>query len=159
LLTRRAGQPHPSSSTAPRPVGQHLPALEAADFACEHDLQLSRVRSQRLYLIGASEQVNLTDARLSASNAPALNAERITIGNGLFLTNSVGSSTSTRGTYCFLGATITGPFELDGTRLQCTHGPALNADWLTVTGSIFLNEGFTASSASTADGWHAQSSQ
>lgn len=125
-----------------------FPAVVAADFVCEHDLQLSRVRSQRLHLIGAniSGQLNLTDARLSASNAPALNAERITIGNGLFLTDSVGSSHSTRGTFCFLGATVTGPFELDGTRLQCTNGPSLNADWLTVAGSIFLNEGFTASS-------------
>lgn len=110
--------------------GSTFPALEAADFVCEHDLQLSRVRSQRLHLVGAnvSGQLNLTDAQLSASTTPALNAERITIGNGLFLTNSVGS------------------VELDGTRLQCTTGPALNADWLSVTGSIFLNEGFTADS-------------
>jgi hypothetical protein len=128
--------------------GSTFPALEAADFVCEHDLQLSRVRSQRLHLIGAnvSGQLNLTDARLSAPIAPALNAERITIGNGLFLTNSVGTSNSPRGTFCFLGAAVTGPFELDGTRLQCTNGPALNADWLTVAGSVFLNEGFTAGS-------------
>ncbi len=128
--------------------GSTFPALEAADFVCGHDLQLSRVRSQRLHLVGAniSGQVNLTDARLDAFDVPALNAERITIGNGLFLTDSIGSSNSTRGTFCFLGATVTGPLELDGTRLQCANGPALNADWLTVTGSIFLNEGFTADS-------------
>lgn len=142
LSLTRAHLPHLDLS------GSTFPALEAADFVCEHDLQLSNVRSQRLHLVGAnvSGQVNLTDARLCASSTPALNSERITIGNGLFLTDSVGSSSSTRGTFCFLGATVAGPFELDGTRLQCANGPALNADWLTVTGSMFLNEGFTAGS-------------
>lgn len=129
--------------------GSALPALEAGDLVCEHDVQLRSIRCEQLHLIGArvTGQLSLDGADLQAGEDPALNAERMTVGNGLFLTkNFRASSANVRGTLCFLGASITGPFELDSAKLDATHGPALNADWMSVTGSVFLNQGFTASS-------------
>ncbi|WP_406690168.1 hypothetical protein REH65_30275 [Saccharopolyspora sp. ID03-671] len=123
-------------------------ALEAESFTCEHDLQLVGIQCESLNLVGAniSGQVNATRARLDSSTRPAVNAERITVGNGLFLIDVIGRSISSRGALCLLGATITGPLELDKAQLRATDGPAINADWLTVKGSLFLNEGFTAGS-------------
>lgn len=118
-------------------------------FVCEHDVQLRGIRCAWLHLIGAdiAGQLTLHRAVLQAAEVPALNAERLTVGNGLFLTEGfVTRSHSARGTLCFLGASITGPLELDGARLEAARGPALNADWLTVNGSVFFNEGFMASS-------------
>lgn len=43
---------------------------------------------------------------------------------------------------------ITGGLSLSGAGLTATNGPALTADQLTVNGSVFLNDGFQASSDS-----------
>lgn len=131
--------------------GSAFPGFDAGDLVCEHDVKLSSVVCEQLNLVGAriTGQLSLDGAQLRADDVPALNAERITVGNGLFLTEGfAATSASARGTLCFLGASITGPFELDSAQLDAINGAALNADWMTVTGSAFLNQGFVADSDS-----------
>ena len=126
-----------------------FPALEAGDLVCEHDVRLRGIRGEWLNLVAAdvAGQLSLHGAQLQAVDCPAVNAERLKVGNGLFLTGIFQArSSSTRGTVCLLGASVVGPFEVDGARLEAAYGPALNADWLTVHGSVFFNEGFTAES-------------
>ncbi|WP_139186582.1 hypothetical protein [Actinopolyspora saharensis] len=104
-----------------------------------------------LRLLGASitGQLSLKGAELTATNGPALVASNLTVGNSLFLNEGLtASSDSDRGTLRLLGASITGQLALRGARLTATNGPALIADNLTVGNSLFLDEGFTASSDS-----------
>lgn len=143
IVLNRAHLPHLDLS------GGAFPRLDAGDVICEHDVQLRRVGCEHVNLIGAhvAGQLSLAGAQVHAGDSPALNAERLTVGNGIFLTETFeASSSSKRGTLCFLGANIAGPFELDSARIEAANGPALNADWITITGSLFLNDGFVAGS-------------
>ncbi len=130
--------------------GSIFPALEGDELSCEHDVQLCGIRCEHVQITGAtiSGQLSLNGAQLRATDRPALNAERLTIGNSLFLSHGfTARSSHPRGTLYLLGASVTGPLELGGAQLEATNAPALNADWLTLDGSLFLNWGFTAHSS------------
>ncbi|MEU2167955.1 hypothetical protein ACH47V_25640 [Micromonospora chersina] len=65
----------------------------------------------------------------------------------LSLERSTATSASERGTIRLLAAHL-GTLDCSGARLENTAGPALDADGLQVDQSVFLRDGFTATSAS-----------
>ncbi|NYH79247.1 hypothetical protein FHR84_002581 [Actinopolyspora biskrensis] len=125
-------------------VGSSLSLNEG--FTASSDSQIGTLR-----LNGASItwQLSLSGAQLTATNGAALHAERITVGNNVFLNEGfTASSDSSDGVLRLFGGQIAGQLSMRGTQLTATNGPALHADNLTVGNNVFLNEGFTASSDS-----------
>ncbi|WP_026449165.1 hypothetical protein [Actinopolyspora mortivallis] len=141
-----------------RLVAGEVPALDIEGALIGGDLFLHRdfvaeshSRRGTLRLLGASVtgQLSLGGARLTASNGPALAADRATVGESFFLNERfTAESDSERGTLRLPGTGITGQVNLGGAHLRATNGPALHADRATVGNNLFLDEGFVAESDS-----------
>ncbi|NHD16405.1 MULTISPECIES: hypothetical protein [unclassified Actinopolyspora] len=115
-------------------------------FTASSDSYLGTLRLPGANITG---QLSLREARLIATNGPALNAETLTVDSDVFLDEGfTANSDSNDGTLRLPGANITGQLSLSGAELIATNGPALNADTLTVGSSVLLDEGFTANSDS-----------
>ena len=98
-------------------------------------------------LLGAriGGQLDCTGASLRNDSGPALNADGLQVGQGMFL--SAGSpppAPASHGAVRLLGAHIGGQLDCAGASLRNDSGPALNADGLQVDQDMFLRGGFTA---------------
>jgi hypothetical protein len=84
-------------------------------------------------------QVNLSGATLRNLAGPALLADRVTVGGGLFCTG-----TQVTGAVRLSAAQITGELGLNGARLEMPDGVALDAQAVTVVGSLLAGDEFHA---------------
>src|SRR5205814_695725 len=101
-------------------------------------------------LLGAQIGINLycDGARLGNVSGPALAADGLRVGLGMFLrrgftATGAGNLSAVR----LAGAHIGGQFGCDGADLRNDSGPALVADSLQVGQNMFLRSGFTATGA------------
>jgi len=85
-------------------------------------------------------QLVLAGATLTNAGAPALTADGLTVGGGMFCDDGFAANGEIR----LAGASITGPLVFTGAVLAHPDETALNGDGLTVNGDAFLNDGFTA---------------
>ena len=132
------------------------PPMDAARLACSM-LDLSRTtiighaKRGAVRLPGAriGGQLNCTGATLRNDFGPALYAESLQVGQGMFLRNGfTATGAGEAGAVRLTGAHISGNLECDGADLRNKSGPALSADRLQVEQSMFLRNRFTATGAS-----------
>jgi hypothetical protein len=89
--------------------------------------------------------LNCTGAKLRNDSGPALSADGLQVGLGLFLRGGfTATGSGDRGAVRLLGAHIGSSLECDGAELRNDSGPALTADGLQVGLGLFLRGGFTA---------------
>lgn len=89
--------------------------------------------------------LRFTGARLTSPDGPALLGDRLKVTGALLLDGGfVAHGASEKGTVRLLGAAVDGQLSLRGAQLTCTDGPALFADRLKVTGSLYLDDEFSA---------------
>src|SRR5664280_2803006 len=101
-------------------------------------------------LLGAniSGQLDCSGAQLRNDSGPALLADRLTVGGGVFLREGfTATGAGELGAVRLLGANISGQLGCSAAQLRNDSGPALAADGLTVSASVFLRDGFTATGA------------
>jgi hypothetical protein len=94
----------------------------------------------------------LRQATLCNHSGPALMAGYLTVKGDAALCEQRGDGFTATGSgdlgaVCLEGADITGQLSLRGTKLRNGDGPALMADFATIQGGAFLDQGFTASGA------------
>src|SRR5664280_94176 len=93
-------------------------------------------------------QLACSGAQLRNDSGPALLADGLTVGGGVFLHDRfTATGTGEDGAVRLLGANISGALACSGAQLRNDSGPALTADRLTVAGGVFLCDGFTATGA------------
>ncbi|MHA6802736.1 hypothetical protein [Salinifilum ghardaiensis] len=132
--------------------GSRFLRLSADGLVCEHDLLMRSIRAEGLVLESAdiTGVLSLGGSELSASDDPALHADRITVHGSVHCRDGfTASSDSPDGTIRAHNATITGKLNLDSAQLTATNGPALMADGISLGDSLFC-DGLTA----TSDGEH-----
>ncbi|SCF36086.1 hypothetical protein GA0074696_4844 [Micromonospora purpureochromogenes] len=115
-------------------------ALELRDCLLPSGLNLRKAQLLAVALTGCriEQAADSDDAPVDATRFAA----RV-----LSLERSTATSASEQGTVRLLAAHI-GTVDCSGARLESTSGPALDADGLQVDQSVFLRDGFTATSAS-----------
>jgi hypothetical protein len=94
----------------------------------------------------------LRQATLCNHSGPALLAGYLTVKGDAALCEQPGDGFTATGSgdlgaVCLEGANITGQLSLSGTKLRNGDGPALMADFATIQGGAFLDQGFTATGA------------
>jgi hypothetical protein len=128
------------------------PPLDGARLTCSV-LILTRARvvghasNGAINLYGAHIGGNLdcTRAKLRNDSGPALSAERLQVGQGMFLRGGfTATGSGGDGAVRLLGAHIGGNLNCEGAKLHNKSGPALYADGLHVDQRMFLRGGFTA---------------
>ena len=98
-------------------------------------------------LLGAqiTGQLVLRGATLTNETGPALTADRVSVGGGVFLDDGFAATGhSEDGAVRLLGAQIAGQLSLSGATLTNEAGPALIANRVSVGGGVFLDGGFSA---------------
>ena len=98
-------------------------------------------------LLGAniSGQLDCAGAQLRNDSGPALLADRLTVGADVFLrAGFTATGAGELGAVRLLGANISGQLGCSAAQLRNDSGPALYADGLTISDSVFLRDGFTA---------------
>jgi adhesin HecA-like repeat protein len=123
--------------------GCHLPGLTAEQLETRGNLVLDRSSvTGEVRLLGAhiGGQLRFNGASLTNPDGPALNADEITVGQGVFCLEGFAAAGEVR----MIGAHIGGTLELDGATLTNPNGQALNADRLTVDQGMFCRKGFTS---------------
>jgi hypothetical protein len=110
--------------------------LDYEGAALPHRLRLTRC--------AIPEGIDLTDARtrridLSGCHTRGLRAHGLAVDGGLVL-----SFLNCIGEVRLLGAHIKGQLSCRGARFEHPSGRALGADWITVEGAVFLDQGFHA---------------
>ena len=133
------------------------PALDADGLHADHSVFLndgftatSTSEQGTVRLIGAhiGGQLNCGGASLRNTTGPALNADELSVVQGVLLHRGFSAtSTSEQGTIRLLGAAI-GTLDGAGARLENTAGPALDADNLEVKRDVGLDRGFIATGVS-----------
>ncbi|MEH0824361.1 MULTISPECIES: hypothetical protein [unclassified Micromonospora] len=101
-------------------------------------------------LLGAhiGGQLNCGGAKLENATGPALNADNLQVDRNVFLHDGfTATSASEQGTIRLIDAHI-GSLSCGGAGLTNTVGPVLDADGFQVDRDVFLDDGFTATSAS-----------
>jgi hypothetical protein len=89
--------------------------------------------------------LSMADAKLTNESGPALIADRVKVGNGMFLHGHfIATGRGDLGAVRLLGAQIRGQLSMRDATLINRSGPALLADGLNVDGDAFLDEGFSA---------------
>ena len=126
-------------------------ALLARRLYLTHDLDLGGATLRAAVIVvdaNIGGAFGCSGARLSNGSGPALLADRLTVGGGVFLHDGF-TATGTRelGAVRLLGANISGVLDCLGAQLGNDSGPAPLADRLTIAGSVFLHAGFTATGA------------
>src|SRR5664280_986617 len=95
-----------------------------------------------------SGQLACSGAQLRNDSGPALLADGLTVGGGVFLHDGfTATGTGEDGAVRLLGANVSGQLDCSAAQLRNDSGPALTADRLTVAGGVFLCDGFTATGA------------
>jgi hypothetical protein len=133
------------------------PALDADGLQADHSVFLtdgftatSASTQGTIRLIGAriGGQLNCGGASLRNTTGPSLNADNLSVAQGVLLHRGfTASSASEQGTIRLMGAHI-GTLSCAGARLENTVGPALDVDHLKVDRDMGLDGGFTATGAS-----------
>ncbi|GLY97910.1 hypothetical protein [Actinoplanes sp. NBRC 103695] len=133
------------------------PALEAGGLHADHSVFLSdgfdatsTSEQGTVRLIGAhiGGQLNCGGAALRNTTGPALNADGLSVAQGVLLQRGfTATSTSEQGTIRLIGA-ATSALHCAGARLENTAGPALDGDNLQVKRDIGLDRGFIATGVS-----------
>jgi hypothetical protein len=135
-----------NEATAPaiRMPGCHIPALDATQLRTIGDLVLNGAFiNGEIGLIGAhiGGQLSLNGARLLNRSGLAMNADGLTVDQGMFCRDGF----TARGEVSLIGAHIGGSLDLNGANLgSALDYPALSADRLTVDQAMFCRDGFTA---------------
>jgi len=126
-------------------------ALLARRLCLTHDLDLGGATLRAaVNLDGANigGAFDCSGARLRNDSGPALAADGLTVGGGVFLRSGfTATGAGEDGAVRLTGANIGGAFSCSGAQLRNDSGPAFYADRLTVGGGVFLREGFTATGA------------
>src|SRR5664280_2454457 len=126
-------------------------ALLARRLCLTHDLDLGGATLQAaVNLDGANigGQLDCSGAKLRNDSGPALAADGLTVGGDVFLRDRfTATGAGELGAVRLLGANIGGQLDCWGAQLRNDSGPALAADGLTVSDSVFLHAGFTATGA------------
>jgi len=132
------------------------PALDADGLQADHSVFLndgftatSASAQGTIRLIGAhiGGQLNCGGASLRNTTGPSLNADDLSVGQGVLLHRGfTAASASEQGTIRLVGAHV-GTLSGAGARLENTAGPALDADNLKVDRDMGLDGGFTATGA------------
>ena len=132
------------------------PALNADNLQVDQDMLLHRGfvatsagEQGTIRLLGARAGVlNCSGARLENATGPALEADHLQVDRDVALDGGfAATSAGELGTIQLPGAHIGGVLYCGGGRLENTTGPALNAAGLRVVQDVFLDDGFTATSA------------
>ena len=126
-----------------RLLGCHLPGLTADQLETRGNLVLDRISATgEVRLLGAhiGGQLSFNGASLTNPDGPALNADGLTVDQGVFCREGFIADGEVR----LIGAHIGGTLEFDGARLTNPNGRALNADRLTVDEDMYCRQGFTA---------------
>jgi hypothetical protein len=132
------------------------PALNADNLQVDQDMLLHRGfvatsagEQGTIRLLGARAGVlNCSGARLENITGPALEADHLQVDRDVALDGGfAATSAGELGTIQLPGAHIGGVLYCGGGRLENTTGPALNAAGLRVVQDVFLDDGFTATSA------------
>lgn len=132
------------------------PALNADNLQVDQDMLLHRGfvatsagEQGTIRLLGARAGVlNCSGARLENTTGPALEADHLQVDRDVALDGGfAATSAGELGTIQLPGAHIGGVLYCGGGRLENTTGPALNAAGLRVVQDVFLDDGFTATSA------------
>jgi len=132
------------------------PALNADHFQVDQDVLLyhgftatSSSEQGTIRLLGARAGALIcSGARLENTTGPALEADHLQVDRDVALDSGfAATSASELGTIQLPGAHIGGVLYSGGGRLENTTGPALNATGLTVVQDVYLDDGFTATSA------------
>ena len=128
------------------------PPLDGARLTCSV-LGLDRARvighayagAVRLAEAQISGRLDCTGAELRNDSGPALHADGLQVGQGVFLRDGFTATGSGDGGAVNLpGAHIGGQLDCTGAKLSNDSGPALTADGLQVDQSVFLRDGFAA---------------
>ena len=130
------------------------PPLDAERLAC------SVLALDSATIIGHADVggVTLADARIGGNlycdgaslrndSGPALHADSLRVGQGMFLRGFTATGAGEDGAVRLVGAHIGGNLDCDGASLRNDSGPALTADTLQVGQDMFLRGGFTATGA------------
>ena len=115
---------------------------------------IGRTGAGAVRLLGAHIGGNLEcdGATLRNDSGPALDAEGLQVGRGMFLRDGfTAAGAGDLGAVRLLGAHIGGNLECDGATLRNDSGPALDAEGLQVGQAMFLRDGFTAAGAGDDD--------
>ncbi|SEG76550.1 hypothetical protein SAMN04489712_111177 [Thermomonospora echinospora] len=133
-------------ATAPtiRLPGCHLPGLSAQQLHTTGNLELNDgfTAYGTVDLLGAriGGKLSLSGARLSDPGGRALNADRLTAGQGVFGRDGFTADGEVR----LLGARIDGRLDLNGARLSNPGGTALQANGISVGDHMLCSDGFRA---------------
>jgi hypothetical protein len=137
-------------------TGAHTSALQADNLHLDHDLNLTRLHATStdpdgaIRLRGAhiSGTLYCAGARLTSSDGPALDADRLQVDGGVYLNDGFqANGASPKGVVRLLGGHISGQLDFGGARLTSSDGPALHADGIQVDDGMFLSDGFQANGA------------
>ncbi|WP_433781586.1 hypothetical protein ACQPX6_17565 [Actinomycetospora sp. CA-101289] len=138
-------------------TSEHDPALNALSICLDDDLRLNgslltttAANSPTVALFGARiiGGVFCNGAWLVNDSAPALAAEGVRAGTGLFLVDGFRArGAGGEGAVGLIGAHITGQLNCRGAELVNESGPALVADMVEVIGAVALDDGFRARGA------------
>jgi hypothetical protein len=131
------------------------PPMDAARLACSMlDLRrttiIGHAKRGAVRLPGAriGGQLSCTGATLGNDFGPALYAESLQVGQGMFVDNGfTATGAGEAGAVRLTGAHIGGQLSCTGATLGNKSGPALSADRLQVEEGMFLSNGFTAAGA------------
>ena len=140
-----------ATASAIRMPGCYLPALTARQLRTTGDLSLDDVTAAEVDLQGAhlGGQLNLDGASLTNTDGTALNAENLTVDQGI---SCYGITAD--GEVCLRGARIGGELNLDGAALTNPGAMALSAGGLATDQGMSCGYGFTATGEIGLDGAH-----
>ena len=158
-MTARSACSAPTSAASSTCAGAELrndsgPALAADGLQVGQDMYLSGGFTATgsggdgaVRLLGAhiGGQLNCAGAELRNDSGPALAADRLQVGQAMFLRGGfTATGSGGLGAVRLLGAHIGGSLDCDGAELRNDSGPALAADGLQVGQDMYLRGGFTA---------------
>src|SRR5262249_32796422 len=137
-------------------AGVRTTQVNGGNLRVDHDLDLTRLHATGggqhsvIQLSGAHLGGTLTchDAKLTSTDGPALDANNLRVGGGVFLDggfHAVGVGRA--GVIRLMDAGIGGTLVCSGAKLSNSDGPALTAARLQVAGSLFMRDGFRATGA------------
>jgi hypothetical protein len=135
-----------TNTLGPALVADHVTVGESAWFG-EQFTAVGYGDRGAVRLSGAriAGQLNMTGVTLTNDSGPAMGADGLSVGGGVYLDHDyVAVGRGRLGAVRLHGARITGELNMSGAKLTNETGPALSADGVTVGGDASLSQGFTA---------------
>ena len=131
----------------------NAPRLTCSGLALTKATIIGHAELGAVRLVGSHIGINLDcdGATLRNNSGPALNADRLQVGQDLYLRDGfTATGAGKAGAVSLEGAHIGIVLDCDGATLRNNSGPALNADRLQVGQDLYLRDGFTATGAGKA---------